>query len=122
MGDKTFWYVSTYVPDYPEEVTQLRRSADGHHYLFGEDYMYVAGPDELFSDKTEALEVARARIRARIRTMHEEGMEDREYDRSREWADAVVKGIGWELEYGHVFDPRETMNYLREIRRERGGW
>lgn len=116
------WYVSSFLPDYPEELVDYKRAANGQYIMFGDDYMHVAGPDEIFDTKEEALREALLRIRGRIRTMHEEGTEDREYDRSREWADALVEGIRRELEYGDVFDPRWEREYLRECRRERGEW
>jgi hypothetical protein len=116
------WYVSSYLPDYPVEVTEWEWSSGHSHILFGEDFMYVAGPHEIFDDKRLALEAALRGIRARIRSMHTEGMEDREYDRSREWADALVDGIRLELEGGQEFDREETKSYLREIRREKGEW
>lgn len=118
----SLWYVSTFLPDYPEELIGYKWSTDGRYILYGGGYECVAGPDEIFHTKQEALEEALHRIRGRIRTMHDEGMEDREYDRSREWADALVDGIRDELEHGLVFDPAWTRAYLAEVRRERGQW
>lgn len=112
MTDMTLWAVDHWLPDYLVEVENVEQLKD----MAGESSQII-----LYADKREALEAARRAIRGRIRTMHNEGMDDREYDRSRDYLDTVLETIHLNLE-GIEVTMEEMLADAHTMRRESGRW
>lgn len=107
------WIVDAYYPDYPvefESAEQVKEMASEHSQII------------IYADKKEALTAARRFIKQRLGTMYQEGMEDREYDRSYDWSCELIRAIDCELKYGEEPDFDEIWADLVTMRHERGEW
>ncbi len=112
MSEPTLWIVDAYLPDYPvefENAEQLKEMAGEHSQII------------IYADKIEALEAARRFIRQRIRTMHDEGMEDYIYEQSRNYLDTVLACIDLNLD-GIDYTPEDMLADAHTMRRESGRW
>lgn len=106
------WIVDAYYPDYPfpfESAEQVKEMAGEHSQII------------IYADKKEALKAARRFIKQRISTMHTEGMDDREYDRSRDYLDTVLACINYNLD-GIECTMEEMLADAHTMRRESGRW
>ena len=112
MSKPTLWIVDAWLPDYPvefEDAKQLKEMACERSQII------------IYGSKKEALEAARRFIRQRIRTMHDEGMEDYIYEQSRDYLDTVLACIDLNLD-GIDYTMEDMLADAHTMRRESGQW